>query len=539
MKSLGIYLCALLAGSVHAATSDILFATGGTHMTGSTVTNSGSMGVPGNLVFDGSRFVFPTVSPSGAIHLNFLATNGALVASNALPISGAAPRVIVLGTNYLIAWLDTNAATTPLHAALFSNGSLGNTFLIATNVSAESIALSGRQSTIIAVWQSGGAVLARALNEDGSAAGGTFAVASSAEPQRFPAIDTDGANHLVCWMEQNGATNQWRVLARVIANGQPAGNASVVSQTNSAAPFPTACSFGTNYLVLWSVDNGLYPFPSYYYWPGWTETNVHYAMVDGRMVTFAGEPAGDSFAVIRARGMHTNVAVAFASGRYLVGAIAGAIPVSSNLSHTFSALLQPLAANGARVQHPIIATRYSLPAPERLLASGAGRICELEWEKSGTSEQRLRTVIYTPQFRSELRITNLQRTNGGISAVGISGTEYTTNVMYWSAAEYTTNFVNWTTIYLQQLPTLTNHPKLLVRLKDASWPCMENLRAIDGAKHHWALETKRTNIDVPTASDLFGPARYIPQAPVCPNGGAYTLQSLSSKPTCTLGGHTI
>jgi len=189
--------------------SDMLFATGGTQMSGSTVTNSGSVGVPGNLVFDGSHFVFPTTSPSGALHLNFLDTNGVLVASNALPVSGATPRIIPLGTNYLVGWLDTNDVPSLLRAALFSNGSLGSAFVIATNVSAETIALSGRQSPILAVWQSGGVVLARALNEDGAPAGETFTVASSAEPQRFPAIDTDGANHLVCWMEQNGATNQW------------------------------------------------------------------------------------------------------------------------------------------------------------------------------------------------------------------------------------------------------------------------------------------------------------------------------------------
>jgi hypothetical protein len=528
MKSLGFVLSFLLAGFSHAATSDILFATGGTQMSGSTVTNSGSVGVPGNLVFDGSHFVFPTASPNGALHLNFVDTNGGLVASNALPVSGATPRIIVLGTNYLVAWLDTNAAPSLLRAALFSNGSLGSTFIIATNVSAEAIALSGMQSPVVAVWQSAGVVLARSLDGEGAPAGETFTVASSAEPQRFPAIDTDGANHLVCWMEQNGATNQWRVLARVISSSQPIGDASVVSQTNSMAPFPTACSFGTNYLVLWSADNGLYSLPSYYYSPGWTQTNTHFAMVDGRMITPAGQPAGDSFGVIRARGVNTNVSVAFANGRYLVGASPGGILVTSNGTVDFNApLLQPLAANGARVHQPISAHSY-IPSPLRRLAGGVELICELEWEHSGSSAQVLRTAIYAPQFRPDLRLTNLQRTaNGGISANGSTG------------AEYTTNFVDWTQISLQQLSTLTNRSRLFVRLKDAHWSCMENLRAITGAKQRWALETKRTNTDVPTSAELFGPAGIVPQAPACPDGGVYWLGPMSSKPSCTVGGHTI
>jgi hypothetical protein len=525
MKSLGILSSFLLTYSVWAANSDILIATGGGSWTGSTVTNTGSVGVPGNLVFDGNHFVFPTTLPSSAIYLNFLNTNAVLVTSNALPINGCTPRILALGNNYLVAWLDTNATPSLLRAALFSNGTLGPAFTVGTNVAVESVALSGKQPPVVAVWQSEGSnstVSARALNGDGSPAGDSFAITPSVQPQRFPAIDTDGANHLVCWMEQNAATNEWRVLARTISSSQPLSAVVTVSQTNSSTPFPTACSFGTNYLVLWSVEQLVDGF--YSVW-GLQTTNVSFAMVDGRMVTSAGEPFGDSFAVIRARGVNTNMSTAFSDGRYLVGASTG---TPSEIHSISPALLQPLAANGARFQQPLFPYHFTMAASLRRLAGSAGRFCEVEWEYLNNSLQVLKTTTYASEYRPDLYFTNLQRTpGGGISASGFA----------W--AEYTTNFVNWTPFYLPGLVTLTNHSKLFVRLKDARWSCVENQRAIAGAKQQWALEKKKVNTETPVPTDLYGPAAYIFPAPACPQQGYYAIGTVKTKPICTVDGHTL
>ncbi len=69
--------------------------------------------------------------------------------------------------------------------------------------------------------------------------------------------------------------------------------------------------------------------------------------------------------------------------------------------------------------------------------------------------------------------------------------------------------------------------------------CVANLRTIDGAKATWALEQRKTNTDVPTDADLFGPTSYIREKPNCPAGGIYTLSQVDTKPTCTIPDHTF
>src|SRR5213592_1365401 len=70
--------------------------------------------------------------------------------------------------------------------------------------------------------------------------------------------------------------------------------------------------------------------------------------------------------------------------------------------------------------------------------------------------------------------------------------------------------------------------------------CIANLKQIDGAKASWALEQKKVVTDVPADADLFGPTQYIRDKPDCPGGGAYALNDVGSKPTCTqsAAGHT-
>ncbi len=68
--------------------------------------------------------------------------------------------------------------------------------------------------------------------------------------------------------------------------------------------------------------------------------------------------------------------------------------------------------------------------------------------------------------------------------------------------------------------------------------CIMNLRAIEGAKATWALETKKSVTDVPSDADLFGPGKYIPGTPTCPAGGVYSLNRVGDKPTCSIPGHS-
>lgn len=69
--------------------------------------------------------------------------------------------------------------------------------------------------------------------------------------------------------------------------------------------------------------------------------------------------------------------------------------------------------------------------------------------------------------------------------------------------------------------------------------CIANLKTIEGAKGIWALEMKKTDADVPTDADLFGPDKNIRDKPECPAGGTYNLGAVSEKPTCTVPDHAL
>jgi prepilin-type N-terminal cleavage/methylation domain-containing protein len=68
--------------------------------------------------------------------------------------------------------------------------------------------------------------------------------------------------------------------------------------------------------------------------------------------------------------------------------------------------------------------------------------------------------------------------------------------------------------------------------------CVINLRAIEGAKNNWALETRKSSSDVPSDGDLFGPEKYIREKPTCPANGTYSIGEVSAKPTCSVSDHT-
>ena len=69
--------------------------------------------------------------------------------------------------------------------------------------------------------------------------------------------------------------------------------------------------------------------------------------------------------------------------------------------------------------------------------------------------------------------------------------------------------------------------------------CIANLKQIDGAKATWAMENKKVNTDSPGTTDLYGSSAYIRDEPTCPGGGTYTLGDVSTKPVCTISGHTL
>lgn len=81
----------------------------------------------------------------------------------------------------------------------------------------------------------------------------------------------------------------------------------------------------------------------------------------------------------------------------------------------------------------------------------------------------------------------------------------------------------------------------LVRARKAAQrqACVNNLKAMDGAKANWALDMKKSDSDVPQDGDIFGKDKYIDPKPGCPAGGSYDLKAVSEKPTCTVTDHTL
>jgi prepilin-type N-terminal cleavage/methylation domain-containing protein len=67
--------------------------------------------------------------------------------------------------------------------------------------------------------------------------------------------------------------------------------------------------------------------------------------------------------------------------------------------------------------------------------------------------------------------------------------------------------------------------------------CAINQKNIDGAKLRWALENKKALDTTPTDAELFGKSAYIEHKPGCPAGGAYTLNSVEEKCTCSVLKH--
>jgi hypothetical protein len=71
--------------------------------------------------------------------------------------------------------------------------------------------------------------------------------------------------------------------------------------------------------------------------------------------------------------------------------------------------------------------------------------------------------------------------------------------------------------------------------------CINDLRQIDAAKQHWALEKNKTAEAVPTEQDLAPYLKLDPSGnlPKCPSGGSYTLNAVGELPACSIPSHVL
>lgn len=78
---------------------------------------------------------------------------------------------------------------------------------------------------------------------------------------------------------------------------------------------------------------------------------------------------------------------------------------------------------------------------------------------------------------------------------------------------------------------------LRARESSRSKSCQGNMRQVETAKEQWAMDTKAASTATPTASDLV--TEYMKGTdntlPTCPSNGTYTIGSMSTRPTCSVG----
>jgi hypothetical protein len=67
--------------------------------------------------------------------------------------------------------------------------------------------------------------------------------------------------------------------------------------------------------------------------------------------------------------------------------------------------------------------------------------------------------------------------------------------------------------------------------------CPAILHRLQAAKEMWAIEHKKSDMDIPNDTDLFGSSGYMAVKPVCPLGGTYTLGAVKEYPRCSIPGH--
>lgn len=67
--------------------------------------------------------------------------------------------------------------------------------------------------------------------------------------------------------------------------------------------------------------------------------------------------------------------------------------------------------------------------------------------------------------------------------------------------------------------------------------CTANLKQIDAAKEHYAMDARLTTGAAVAWANLV--PDFIKRQPACPSGGVYTIGNVGTDPTCSIGGTHI
>ena len=444
-------------------------------------------------------------------------------------------------------WVDSTNVPSAIYGQFInpSGSEAGTAFILRSNANAQQVgAIAFDGNNFLVVWESNGAstnltatVQGQFVTSAGMLLGEPISISSGSGRARFPGVAFDGSNHLVVWTEQVSRTNLWYVQGRFISKQGAALAPFAISEHPACAPYPLGVAFGlTNHLVVWSGETG----------PFGPLTNQFYPMLHARLLPPANSVSSLSnheFQLTWGKGGQLSPAIAFDGTNFFVTWYDNWLSepdrplprVQARLVSCSGELLGPLfhsgfgwwdtfspsLAFGAGKYFVVwnVASRYSYPDYPR---SSSGFFSE---------------VLITPPM-----LRNFSRgTNGDANGYGF---------------QVSSNLIDWTlTPANDHLAYLTRPGRvdLLVsnavvggrqyfRAVEPHFGCINNLRKIEEAKLHWALDFDKGATALPSDSDLYGPGKYIHTKPSCPLGGTYSPQDVDAEAMCSFGaaaGHTL
>ena len=515
-------------------------------------------GSPGGIACDGINFLIAAQSTNGRITAIRLATNGIMPGPPLdLGRNGGLPRVAFDGDNYLVAWPDFATSPSAIYGQFIhpDGAMIGSPFLIADDVGATEMGgLAFDGTNYLAVWEANAlnsnavvTVQGRFITPAGGFPGASFEISDGTNHQKFPDVAWNGEAYLVAWTAQTEGTNEWNVRGRKLNRDGLLASSVTIGQHPAQQPWPpTLASDGTNWLVAWTRESGPYPVLT---------SNLWLPMLYCRIVVRDGTVPDDEIQV-RWGGLGQFKAKAtFQGENYLVGWMEKERRDQDGPPRAVSWYWQPAVRELNRSGQPVLTefwvwrifNFYPIDPPGLALGAGAGRFL-VAWEQ--LYNNAIWESFLIPLNRS-FALRNLTKLADGELQFDLLGPN---NRSY--GVEVTTNWVNWSAI-INPKESFNVYPtgRITVaasmagpadhrffRAFDGQTTCRENQRLIEQAKEHWALEHNKESHDYPVDSDLFGPGKYLLVKPLCPNGGAYSLEGMVSHVYCTLeavAGHSL
>lgn len=504
---------------------------------------------PGGVVFDGTNAFFAARYTNGALVLvNYPAGTAPFPPEWSLGRTGGVPRVATDGANLLVVWPDSAEGAWDIYGQLFtrSGSNVGGAFLIQADADAAEVGgLAFDGTNYLAVWETNArntnavsSVQGRRIDRSGALQGALMQISAGSTAQKFPAVAWNGSGYLVTWTSVASNTNAWSVSTRRVSRDGALSAVETISEVPALkAHPPTVASDGTNWLAVWSREQGPYPMFT---------TNAMIPALRGRIVNGAGGFGGGEFEVHRGKFGQFFPAAAFDGTNYVVAwADRGLFPSGTEYRLI---LMREIAPSGVPVSAEISMDQFL--SGSSMVVMGAARgwsVCA--WGEGYGSHTY--GSSYAPVSDEAPRMANFRRPTNGLSEFDLlSSTTFST------AIHTSTDLVHWERVEWPQLnpqipwapgkvtvqtPAGSTESRRFFRAVNGKNQCIENLRLIAQAKAQWSQDYGRVNNQPPAATELFGPGRYLTNAPSCPLGGTYYPLAVSSKPTCSLStrGHTL